>query len=139
MGPCPVAKLSARFNPGSGTWRWYLGVGVQPCATVHTQRVDTTREDQTRGFNRAEHLRQHSKPTDDSDEDGGVCKQCYPWGSDAESLNDLLQSALHKGRMIAFSRPNSSWSCLGSRSAKTASPDTFAYAAPIRPAQPPEK
>jgi hypothetical protein len=100
--PCPVAKLVARPNPGNRTWRWYLTFAAQPCGTVHTQRVDTTRDDRARSYNRAEHLRQHTKTSDD--EPDSAYDNCYGWRSDAESLNDVLQSTLHKGRMIAFRR-----------------------------------
>jgi hypothetical protein len=100
--PCPVAKLAARPNPASRTWRWYLEFAAQPCGTIHTQRVDTTRDDRARSYNRAEHLRQRTKTSDN--EPDSVYDNCRGWRSDAEALNDLLQSTLHKGRMISFRR-----------------------------------
>ena len=46
-------------------------------------------DDRSRGYNRAEHLRQHVK-TDDGD---SVYDRCYGWREDAESLNNSLDRA----------------------------------------------
>jgi hypothetical protein len=66
---------------------------------VHRARIDTTDADGNRGYNRAEHLRQHVK-TDDSD---SVYDRCYGWREDSESLNNTLDRTLYGGRMIAYS------------------------------------
>jgi hypothetical protein len=60
--------------------------------------TDTTETDINRGYNRAEHLRQHVK-TDTGD---SVYDRCYGWREDAESLNNTLDRTLYGGRMIAY-------------------------------------
>jgi hypothetical protein len=95
--PCPVAKIFPRRN-ADGSHRWYVEFATPSCGTVHRQRIDTTDEDRTRGYNRAEHLRQHVK-TDGGD---SVYDRCYGWREDAESLNNTLDRTLYGGRMIAY-------------------------------------
>ncbi|MGV9798335.1 hypothetical protein ACWDTP_09770 [Mycobacterium sp. NPDC003449] len=53
--------------------------------------------DRDKGYNCAEHLRQHTK-TDDGD---SVYDRCYGWREDAESLNNTLDRTLYGGRMTA--------------------------------------
>jgi hypothetical protein len=96
--PCPVAKTYWRHNPAAGTYRHYQDIAVAPCGTIHTQRVDTTRADRARGYNRAEHLRQHVK----TETGHSVYDRQYGLREDVEAFNDLLQSTLHKGRVPAF-------------------------------------
>ncbi|SHT89391.1 Uncharacterised protein [Mycobacteroides abscessus subsp. abscessus] len=91
----PVAKRYSRRN-ADGAFRWYIDIALA-CGTVHTERLDTTERDEKRRYNRTEHLRQHIKDGTD-----GVYRRCYGWREDAESVNDLLQQALYKGRMIAY-------------------------------------
>lgn len=69
------------------------------CGTVHRERIDTTDRDRKRGYNRAEHLRQHIK-TDDGD---SVYDRCYGWREDSESLNNILDRTLYGGHMIGYS------------------------------------
>lgn len=97
LQPCPVAKVYPRRNT-DGSHRWYLDFATPTCGTVHRQRIDTTDKDRKRGYNRAEHLRQHVK-TDDGD---GVYDRCYGWREDSESLNNTLDRTLYGGRMIAY-------------------------------------
>jgi hypothetical protein len=70
----------------------------RPCGTVHRARIDTTDVDRSRGYNRAEHLRQHVK-TDAGD---SVYDRCYGWREDSESLNNTLDRTLYGGRMVAY-------------------------------------
>ena len=96
--PCPIAKTYWRANPATGTYRYYQDFAVAPCGTIHTQRVDTTSADRARGYNRAEHLRQHVK-TEAGD---SVYDRQHGFREDVESFNDLIQSTMHKGRVPAF-------------------------------------
>lgn len=96
LQPCPVAKIYPR--PNSHGCRWYIEFAVPSCGTVHRQRIDTTDDDRDRGYNRAEHLRQHVK-TDDGD---SVYDRCYGWREDVESVNNTLDRSLYGGRMIAY-------------------------------------
>lgn len=91
----PVAKVYARRNR-AGTYRWYIDFATT-CGTVHHQRIDTTDDDAARGYNRAEHLRQHTK----TEEGDSVYDRCYGWREDAESLNNTLDRTLYGGRMTA--------------------------------------
>jgi hypothetical protein len=93
---CPVAKRYRRRN-ADGSYRWYIEFALG-CGTVHRERIDTTNKDRARHYNRAEHLRQYTKEGAD-----GVYERCYGWREDAESVNDLIQQTLYKGRMIAYS------------------------------------
>jgi hypothetical protein len=97
LQPCPVAKIYPRSN-ADGSHRWYIEFATPSCGTVHRERIDTTTADRARGYNRAEHLRQHIK-TDDGD---SVYDQCYGWREDAESLNNTLDRTLYGGRMTAY-------------------------------------
>ncbi|AFV14791.1 MULTISPECIES: hypothetical protein [Mycobacterium] len=94
---CPVGKIFSRRN-ADGSHRWYIEFATPSCGTVHRQRIDTTDDDRKRGYNRAEHLRQHIK-TDDGD---SVYDRCYGWREDSESLNNTLDRTLYGGRMIAY-------------------------------------
>ncbi|WP_233213495.1 hypothetical protein [Mycobacterium hubeiense] len=96
LQPCPVAKVYPRRN--SDGCRWYVEFAIPSCGTVHRERIDTTDDDRDRGYNRAEHLRQHVK-TDDAD---SVYDRCYGWREDVESLNNTLDRTLYGGRMIAY-------------------------------------
>jgi hypothetical protein len=96
LQPCPVAKTYPRRN-SDGSYRWYTEYATS-CGTVHHARIDTTETDRSRGYNRAEHLRQHVK-TDDGD---SVYDRCYGWREDSESLNNTLDRTLYGGRMIAY-------------------------------------
>lgn len=98
LQPCPVAKIYPRRNT-DGSHRWYIEFATPSCGTVHRERIDTTEADRARGYNRAEHLRQHVK-TDDGD---SVYDRCYGWREDSESLNNTLDRTLYGGRMIAYS------------------------------------
>lgn len=91
----PVGKRYSRRNTG-GVFRWYIDIALA-CGTVHTERLDITDGDEKSRYNRTEHLRQHIKNGAD-----GVYRRCYGWREDAESVNDLLQQTLYKGRMIAY-------------------------------------
>ncbi|MGH3524400.1 MAG: hypothetical protein ACRDU4_16635 [Mycobacterium sp.] len=95
---CPIGKVFSRRN-ADGSHRWYLEFATLSCGTVHRKRIDTTDADRTRGYNRAEHLRQHVK-TDDGD---SLYDRCYGWREDNESLNNTLDRTLYGGRMIAYS------------------------------------
>lgn len=95
----PVAKVYSRRNR-TGTHRWYIDFAAT-CGTVHHQRIDITDDDAARGFNRAEHLRQHTK----TDEGDSVYDRCYGWREDAESLNNTLDRTLYGGRMTAHTAP----------------------------------
>ncbi|EHM20668.1 hypothetical protein [Mycobacteroides abscessus] len=95
--PLPVAKIYARRNQGN-IHRWYIDFATT-CGTVQAHRIDNTEEDDKRGYNRAEHLRQHTK-TDTGD---SVYDRCYGWREDAESLNNTLDRTLYGGRMTAHS------------------------------------
>jgi hypothetical protein len=96
LQPCPVAKIYPRRNTDGS--RWYIEFAIPSCGTVHRERIDTTDGDRDRGYNRAEHLRQHVK-TDDGD---SVYDRCYGWREDSESLNNTLDRTLYGGRMIAY-------------------------------------
>jgi hypothetical protein len=97
LQPCPVAKIYPRRKT-DGSRRWYIEFATPSCGTVHRDRIDTTEADRSRGYNRAEHLRQHVK-TDAGD---SVYDRCYGWRKDAESLNNTLDRTLYGGRMIAY-------------------------------------
>ncbi|TDH41192.1 hypothetical protein E2F47_27965, partial [Mycobacterium eburneum] len=84
LQPLPVAKVYSRRNR-TGTYRWYIDFAAS-CGTVHTQRIDSTPEDREKSYNRAEHLRQHTK----TEEGDSVYDRCYGWREDAESLNNTL-------------------------------------------------
>jgi len=96
LQPCPVAKIYPRRNTDGS--RWYIEFAIPSCGTVHRERIDTTDADRDRGYNRAEHLRQHVK-TNDGD---SVYDRCYGWREDSESLNNTLDRTLYGGRMIAY-------------------------------------
>ncbi|OBJ81400.1 hypothetical protein A9W97_02460 [Mycobacterium gordonae] len=98
LQPCPIAKVFSRRN-ADGNHRWYIEFATPTCGTVQRERIDTTDDDRKRGYNRAEHLRQHVK-TDSGD---SVYDRCYGWREDAESLNNTLDRTLYGGRMIAYS------------------------------------
>ncbi|SKG85679.1 Uncharacterised protein [Mycobacteroides abscessus subsp. bolletii] len=91
----PVARRYSRRNT-NGIFRWYIDIALA-CGTVHTERLDTTPDDDKSRYNRTEHLRQYVASGADS-----VYHRCYGWREDAESVNDLIQQTLHKGRMIAY-------------------------------------
>lgn len=91
----PVAKVYDRRNR-DGTHRWYIDFATT-CGTVQRERLDITDEDTTKGYNRTEHLRQHTK-TDTGD---SLYDRCYGWREDAESLNNTLDRTLYGGRMTA--------------------------------------
>jgi hypothetical protein len=97
LQPCPIAKIYTRRN-ANASYRWYVEFATPSCGTVHRDRLDTTETDVNRGYNRAEHLRQHVK-TDIGD---SVYDRCYGWREDAESLNKTLDRTLSGGRMIAY-------------------------------------
>ncbi|MEX3757230.1 hypothetical protein ABFW00_15540 [Mycobacteroides abscessus] len=69
------------------------------CGTVHTERLDITAEDRTKGYNRTEHLRQSTK----TDEGNSLYDRCYGWREDSESLNNTLDRTLYGGRITAHS------------------------------------
>ncbi|MFV8308060.1 hypothetical protein [Mycobacteroides chelonae] len=95
--PLPIAKIYDR-GKRNGHHRWYIDFATT-CGTVKSRRIDNTKKDDKRGYNRAEHLRQHTKT-----EDGrGVYDRCYGWREDAESLNNTLDRTLYGGRMTAHS------------------------------------
>jgi len=96
LQPCPIAKIYTRRNVNA-SYRWYVEFATPSCGTVHRERLDATETDVNRGYNRAEHLRQHVK-TDTGD---SVDDRCYGWREDAESLNNTLDRTLYGGRMIA--------------------------------------
>ncbi|MED5813610.1 hypothetical protein VST63_14710 [Mycolicibacterium sp. 050232] len=95
LQPLPIAKVYARRNR-AGIYRWYIDFATT-CGTVHHQRIDTTGDDTKKNYNRAEHLRQHTK-TENGD---SVYDRCYGWREDAESLNNTLDRTLYGGRMTA--------------------------------------
>lgn len=64
---------------------------------MHHERIGHSAEDRARGYNRTEHLRQHTK-TDTGD---SLYDRCYGWREDAESLNNTLDRTLYGGRMTA--------------------------------------
>ncbi|SKF59981.1 Uncharacterised protein [Mycobacteroides abscessus subsp. abscessus] len=93
--PLPVDKIYSRRNRG-GTHRWYIDFATT-CGTIQSRRLDNTDEDDKRGYNRAEHLRQHTK----TDTGKSIYDRCYGWREDAESLNNTLDRTLYGGRMTA--------------------------------------
>ncbi|GAA2420854.1 hypothetical protein GCM10009856_33470 [Mycolicibacterium llatzerense] len=95
--PLPIAKVYPRRNR-NGTFRWYIEYAAL-CGTVYTDRIDNTDEDAKKGYNRAEHLRQHTK----TEEGDSIYDRCYGWREDAESLNNTLDRTLYGGRMTAHS------------------------------------
>ncbi|MFD6197312.1 hypothetical protein ACFWE3_11470 [Mycobacteriaceae bacterium NPDC060252] len=95
LEPNPIAKRYPRRN-ADGTFRWYIEIALS-CGTIHTERIDITPTDHKRRYNRTEHLRQYV-----ADGFDGVYRRCYGWREDAESVNDLIQQTLYKGRMIAY-------------------------------------
>ncbi len=95
LQPLPVAKVYDRRNR-SGTHRWYIDFATT-CGTVQTCRIDITDEDIKCGYNRTEHLRQHTKTDDGS----SLYDRCYGWREDSESLNNTLDRTLYGGRMPA--------------------------------------
>lgn len=97
LQPCPIGKVFSRRN-ADGNHRWYIEFATPTCGTVQRERIDTTDDDRKRGYNRAEHLRQHIK-TEDGD---SVYDRCYGWREDSESLNNTLDRTLYGGRMIAY-------------------------------------
>jgi hypothetical protein len=82
----------------SGTYRWYIAFAPL-CGTERTIRLDITDDDRKRGYNRTEHLRQHTK----TDEGISLYDRCYGWREDSESLNNTLDRTLDGGRMTAIS------------------------------------
>lgn len=97
LEPCPVTRKPYFRRNTNGTFRQYIDIALA-CGTIHAERVDTTPEDEERGYNRTEHLRQYVKDGAD-----GVYRRCYGWREDAESINNLIQQTLHNRRMIAYS------------------------------------
>lgn len=97
LQPLPVAKVYARRNR-AGIYRWYIDFATA-CGTVHHQRIDTTDIDLKKSYNRAEHLRQHTK----TEEGDSIYDRCYGWREDAESLNSTLDRTLYGGRITAHS------------------------------------
>lgn len=95
LQPLPIAKVYSRRNP-AGTHRWYIDFATT-CGTVQHERLDITDDDTAKGYNRTEHLRQHTK-TDTGD---SLYDRCYGWREDAESLNNTLDRTLYGGRMTA--------------------------------------
>ena len=91
LTPTRGSRLERR---GEHRYRWYLLTRLS-CGSPHRERLDTTVEDRRRGFNRAEHLRQHPP-----DSDGYT--HCYRWRPDAECLNSQLDATLWNRRMIAY-------------------------------------
>jgi hypothetical protein len=79
-----------------------MGYPLEARSGCHPHRVlpmlDRHAGPDSRGYNRAEHLRQHVKTdTGDSVYDG-----CYGWREDSESLNNTLDRTLCGGCMIAY-------------------------------------
>ncbi|WP_137234697.1 hypothetical protein [Streptomyces sp. BPSDS2] len=100
----PMTRI--RLEPrGRRRCRWYQ-LSRLSCGNTHRERLDATEEDRRRGFNRAEHLRQHPPDTDGY-------TQCYRWRPDAESLNAQLDSTLWNRRMIAYGAPQQTIVMLG--------------------------
>lgn len=97
LQPLPVAKVYARRNR-AGIYRWYIDFATT-CGTVQSERIDITPEDRDKGYNRTEHLRQHTK----TDDGNSVYDRCYGWREDAESLNNTLDRTLYGGRITAHS------------------------------------
>ncbi|MEE6270274.1 hypothetical protein V2E29_32150 [Streptomyces diastatochromogenes] len=89
---CPILRPERRGRPGRTRWYHLLRL---PCGNEYRLRVDSTVEDTRRGFNRAEHLRQHPPDTDGY-------RHCYRWRPDAESINAQLDATLWNRRMIAY-------------------------------------
>ena len=88
---CPVGQIFPAATPTAAT-AGTSSSQLPSCGTVHRQRIDTTDGDRKRGYNQAEHLRQHIK-TDDGD---SVYDRCYGWREDSESLNNNSTAPLRR-------------------------------------------
>ncbi|MGC7332161.1 hypothetical protein RBA18_22765, partial [Mycobacteroides abscessus subsp. massiliense] len=84
LQPLPIVKVYDRRN--RRTYRWYIDFATT-CGTVQSERIDITDDDVKAGYNRTEHLRQHTK----TDEGHSLFDRCYGWREDAESLNNTLE------------------------------------------------
>ncbi len=84
LHPLPVHKVYDR-RTAKGTYRWYIKFATT-CGALQTTRIDITPEDRKKGYNRAEHLRQHTK----TDQGNSLFDRCYGWREDSESLNNTL-------------------------------------------------
>jgi hypothetical protein len=93
----PVTDVSANRNK-NGTYRWYIEF-IPLCGTASLERIDIVKTDPDKGYNRIEHLRQHTK----TEQGDGLYDRCYGWREDAESLNNTLDRTLYGGRMTAHS------------------------------------
>jgi hypothetical protein len=102
LTPTSGIRLQRR---GRRSHRWYH-VTLLSCGNTHRERLDTTTQDQKRGFNRTEHLRQHPPDTDGY-------THCYRWRPDAETLNSQLDATLWNRRMIAYGTPQQTLIMLG--------------------------
>jgi hypothetical protein len=97
LQPLPVRNIYARRNH-SGIYRWYIEFAPL-CGTLCSERIDVVDTDPDKGYNRTEHLRQHTK----TKQGDGLYDRCYGWREDAESLNNTLDRTLYGGRMTAHS------------------------------------
>ncbi|MDB2197602.1 hypothetical protein [Mycobacteroides abscessus] len=97
LQPLPIVKVYDRRN--RRTYRWYIDFATT-CGTVQSERIDITDDDVKAGYNRTEHLRQHTK----TDEGHSLFDRCYGWREDAESLNNTLDRTLYGGRMTAHAK-----------------------------------
>ncbi|MBB2924090.1 hypothetical protein [Cellulomonas cellasea] len=85
-------KVVAR--PNREDWRWYADLTL-PCGHIYRVRLTSGKDDETTGFNRAEHLRMHPPGSP-------VYEQTYGWRNDAESSHAQLDDWLYRGRMVAL-------------------------------------
>jgi hypothetical protein len=87
-----VKQYSNPPRAKDGDYRAYTEIRLA-CGAIHRERLDTTKEDKEREFNRSERLRQHPP-------ESAYYKDTYGWRADIESTNNNLDSGLYRQRMI---------------------------------------
>lgn len=89
--PCFRLRQYARKN-STGTYRWYVSLRLS-CGAAHLERLDKTKEDDSKHFNRTQRVRQHPPAS-------AEYQNTYGWREDIESVNNNLDTTLYRHRMI---------------------------------------
>lgn len=87
-----VKQTSIAPRSKDGNFRAYAEIKFA-CGAIHRERLDATPDDEARGFNRTERLRQHPP-------ESKHYKDTYGYRADIESTNNNLDSGLYRQRMI---------------------------------------
>ena len=87
-----VKQYSHPPRKTGGKFRAYAEIKLS-CGAIHRERLDLTDEDNERGFNRSERIRQHPP-------ESTYYRDTYGYRADIESTNNNLDSGLYRQRMI---------------------------------------